>query len=131
MASIKTTIHAPLQLTVRTVVGKVTADELVEALRSYYTGPVTNLILWDFEKAELEDITTDQIHRLVRVTKELLKPHEGGKRALAGSSDLAYGLGRMFDSEQQVASPKLEHKAFRTKDQALEWLFDGKKPVIE
>jgi hypothetical protein len=131
MAIIKTTIHASLQLTVRTASGTLRADDLIAAIRSYYAGPVTKLILWDFEKADVEEVTADQLHQLVRVTKELLPVREGGKTALVAPSDLAFGLGRMFDSEQEVSSPKVAHKTFRTQDQALEWLFDGKRPVIE
>lgn len=130
MATVSTTIHPTIRLTVRTVVGQVRGDELIEAIRSYYAGTVTPLILWDFEKAELDDIKAEQLHQLVRLTKDLLAAREGGKTALVAPSDLAFGLGRMFDSEQEIASPKVAHKTFRDRDQALEWLFDGKRPEI-
>jgi hypothetical protein len=122
MATITTTIEPELGLTVQTVVGTATAREITGAIESYYAGPVTKLILWDFTDAQLSLITAGQIKDLVNLTKRYAASRVGGKTAFVASSDLGFGLGRMFEIQQDVNEAAISHQSFRTRAEALEWL---------
>lgn len=122
MATFTTTIDSERELTAHTVTGTATAQELAGAINSYYAGPVTKLILWDFTDAQLNLITASQIKDLVDLTKRYAALRVGGKTAFVASSDLGFGLGRMFDIQQEANAAPVSHQSFRTKAKALEWL---------
>ncbi len=123
MGEIQTRVDFEKDLTVNAVAGEITAAEVREKIVEYYEGKVTGLILWDFSKAEIHDVTAEDVRELVELSNSYTSRRIGGKTALVFSSAAAYGFGRMFDILKNVddAQP-VNHASFRNVADALEWL---------
>ena len=122
MATIETSIDIDRQLTIHTVTGEVLSDEIAHKIKSYNESGPTKFILWDFSKAILNKITSSQIKAFVTLTMQYANLRKGGKTALVFSSDLGFGLGRVYDSHQELAESEIPHMTFRSKELALNWL---------
>lgn len=122
MGTIETRLLGTHDLTLRIARGPLTAEEILAALRSYYSGPVTSLLLWDARDADLSALTGQDIRSIVDTVSGYLDPRAGGKTALVFTSDLGFGLGRMFDAYLESALTKVENRSFRSLPEALAWL---------
>lgn len=128
MATITCTVDARRELTIQTVAGVVTANEIAQAIESYYAAQSTRMILWDFTDADVGLITGTDVHALVALTRRFSARRPGGKTAMVFSSELGFGLGRMFDIQQDSATAPISHASFRDRKEALDWLFRDAAP---
>jgi hypothetical protein len=113
-------------LTVYTVSGEFTAEQVSETIREFYAGDPTSSVLWDFTAASFEKISAtvpQQMAGETRVHSEVRI--EGGKTALVFGSDVGYGLGRMFETFQDLQNAPVEYQTFRSLDEAHAWLGGG------
>jgi hypothetical protein len=122
MGTIETSIDLDKGLTVHTVFGETSADEIRRRITSYYEGDVTHLLLWDFTNADVASGSAANVRDLVELTNELTKRRHGGKTALVFSSSFAYGMGRMYELSKEIGDPMISHGSFRDLNAALEWL---------
>jgi len=122
MGTIETSIDLDRDLTVHTVCGEVSADDVRSRIRSYYEGEVTRLLLWDFTGAEIGDITASDVRDLVELTNSYAARRSGGKTALVFSLASAYGMGRMYDLSKEADDRLVYHASFRDLKAAMEWL---------
>jgi len=120
MAEIETSIDYQLDLTVHTVSGNLTSQEIQDKLEIYYQGRPTQLILWDFMNATWSGITTDELQELVRKAKKYSR--EGGKTAFVLSTDIDFGIGRMIETYAELEKYDYEFYNFRNRRDAEKWL---------
>ncbi len=102
--------------------GRVTAAELAQGIERFYAEGATRHVLWDFTQADLSGIQREDVHGLVEKTLAYRAQRPAGRTALVFSSELGFGLGRMFDSLQGVAENPVEHRSFRDAESARRWL---------
>lgn len=124
MAEIKTSIDYQLDLTVHTVTGSLLASEILAKLETYYRGKPTALILWDFLNATLSEISSEELLRTIKKAKVFSR--KGGKTALVFSQEVDFGIGRMLEVLAQMEGYDYVFSSFRSINQALEWLGEGK-----
>lgn len=130
MGTIETHSNKELNLTIHTVSGEVTAKELILEVETYYhLGEATRLILWDFSEASLTAITSKDVTWIAKHTSQYAGERIGGKTALVFSSDLGFGLGRMYDIRQDIEKSQLAHMCFRSRQEAMEWLTKGEEKL--
>lgn len=122
MGQIQTVIDKTKDLTIQTVTGEITAEEIINKIKEYYTGKTTSHILWDFSNASLGKISPEDIQKIVSLTKEFSHFRRDGKTAMVFSSQLGFGLGRMYDILHDVGKSKVTHKAFLDNESAMKWL---------
>lgn len=120
MAEIKTSIDYQLDLTVHTVSGDLTSQELLDKLDTYYQGRPTQLILWDFMNGTWSGITFDQLQELMRKAKKYSR--KGGKTAFVFSKDIDFGIGRMVETYGELEKYDYEFSSFRDMKDAEKWL---------
>ncbi len=120
MAEIETSIDYQLDLTVHTVSGDLTSQEILDKLEIYYQGRPTTLILWDLTNATWSGIATDELYELVRKAKKYSR--KGGKTALVFSKDIDFGIGRMLEAFAEMEAYDYEFGSFRNRKDAKEWL---------
>jgi hypothetical protein len=71
--------------------------------------------------ADLQDVTKFAVDAKTLRSEALLRTfHPSARRALVASSDIAFGLSRMYGSYAELAAQNLQ--VFRAKDEAEEWL---------
>jgi hypothetical protein len=123
MGAIETAIKKDADLTIHKATGKISSTELIAAINKYYSGVTTRLILWDFTEADLGSIKSSELEEIIVLTKKYANLRPNGKTAMAASSDLGFGMGRMFELQEEFVKPNIVlHRSFRDREKALLWL---------
>jgi hypothetical protein len=122
MAIIETIVDSQNDLSVFTVNGELTADEIIERVEEYYTKHPTKLVLWIMGDVDLSAITKEGIERIIQIAKKNTGKRKEGKTAIVGSKDVEYGLARMYEAYTGFANLPYEYKIFKDVDEAKEWL---------
>ena len=121
MASITTTIEPTLGVTVHTVEGEVTPEQVGAKIREYNAGVVARKVLWDFRQGRVPNLSSDQLQQGVRELLGDIQDLPGRRVALVTSSKLDFGLLRVWNALQD-STQKLEQQVFYDLEQALAWL---------
>ena len=122
MANVDITIDKALDLTTIRFSGRVIASDIIDALQSFYRTEITTKVLWDFLEGDITDLPGSDLTVIIDAAKGFSDMRPEGKSALVGSSDLLYGLARMYASLAEVKRHPISNRAFRSKKEALDWL---------
>jgi hypothetical protein len=122
---IKITKDEDRDLTRHDVTGPVSEEEMYDALENFYKGEPTTLLLWDMSQADVSQVTTETLQRFVRKSTRLGGSRQGGRTAVIASEDLQYGLARMSEVFTEIESAPYSFRAFRSRQEALQWLKSG------
>lgn len=121
---IETQIDRAKQLSIFKVRGKVSVDETLKALTSFYEGQPTRNALWDFREGSLanfsEEAISDSAKHSSLLASRFRQARPQGKTAAVTPGDLDFGI-----ASQYVAYTGLgphEMRVFRTMEQAVQWL---------
>jgi len=105
-----------------TVTGVVTADELKRELASYCRAPMSRLVLWDFRTADVSSLSAHEIGNFAHFVSHNYTGQTDGKVALVFSSEVDFGLGRMYDTQLEISFASVPRKSFKNIQHAHEWL---------
>lgn len=122
MAVFQTSIDYQNNLSIHTVTGEVTAQEILQKLEAYFAGEPTMLVLWNFSEAKIAAIPSDEFRRIPEVGKKYAGYRKGGKTALVFSSDAGFGMGRMFEAFSEIEGLSFVIRSFRSVEAAKQWL---------
>ena len=125
MSSIEKKYDEDTDLTSFTVSGTVAVEEILGAIQTFAHEP-SRLVMWDFLAADLSALFTRQVQGVAMEAGSQPVERSSGKTALVASSDLTYGLARMYESLSSDRPSAAEHRVFRTRDEALKWLLESK-----
>lgn len=131
MSNINYDLDRDRQLTKVNISGKVTVDQITSFLENYYTQDPTLLLLWDFSEADVSELSSEALRTILSVASKYIELRKKGKTALVLPSDYAFGMGRMYESFAEVYEHPAEHRAFRTAEEAMRWLFDNDDPLAK
>ncbi len=120
MAEIKTFISG--ELTIKKIIGEVTADELMNALRQFYTGHITKYVVWDFTNGSTGKLMPVNVEHIAELVLQHAHVRIGGKAAIVAPNDLNYGMGRMFNTYAELGNIPFETQIFRTLSEAGLWM---------
>ena len=112
------------QLTIFTGIGELTFDEITESITSFYDSNPTLNALFDLNNASANALSANQIRQIVELIQKLRVVREGGQTAIVATTDINYGLARMFEAMAANPSqnPFVETKVFRDIKAAFAWL---------
>ncbi len=122
--SITLKIDPSKQLSTFIATGKISSNEIVETIESFYKKQPSNNVLWDFRYAdfkalifsnELENITTSFF-------KSNRKLKKAGKTAIEASNDLWFSVARMYAKFTEIKNLSHIIQIFRFMDEAIKWL---------
>ena len=122
MASIETTVDGQKNLAIHTVKGQVTEVEIAQKIEEYHLGEPEKYAIWDFSDADVTNLSNEQLKSLVSVGKKFAERRKGGKTALVVPEDLAFALGRMWETFAEMESFAVTNRAFRSIEEAKTWL---------
>ena len=111
-----------LGLTRVVVVGTSTAAEVIDAIRGFYAGETTRDVLWDLREATLDAMPSEDVRKIGATVLGFGSEREGGRTAIVASSDLAFGLSRMYEAVTTVNEGTRPTQVFRDIEKALLWL---------
>ncbi len=109
-------------MTLFTVTGETTVEEIIDAVTSFYSSEPTRLLLLNFLEAKGSSFTPDDIDKIISIVSRYAYKRKGGKTALVAASDHVYGMSRMFKAKSEVKKIQLEVHVTRTMEEALHWL---------
>ncbi len=119
---IQVTIDTQQDYTQFIVSGEVSIDDLIDAVKTYYSSDPTRLLLWSFPDVQRGGFTPADIDRLISLVALYSEKRPGGKTALVASGDYAYGLSRMHAAKAEVRKIPVEYFVSRQIEKALDWL---------
>ncbi len=122
MARIEKKIEKNKDLTILVVTGKVSSDEITDALRDFYKSGFTLKLLLDFSNSEFSDLPSDQLPLIISVAKSYAHLREGGKTAIVMSSGVGFGIGRMYETLSEIEQHPITHNICKSIDEAMDWL---------
>ena len=122
MAIITVKIVSEDDLTIFTVEGDLSADEILEYSSTYYNENPTKLVLWDATEGTVGNIKAKDFRRISVAMKNHTKKRSGGKTALVGKFNIDFGLSRMYEAYVDFEEIPITYHAFHTVDDAMKWL---------
>lgn len=124
MSTVSKTIDENLELTELSWNGKLSLDEIIQTLNEFYASPTRNLI-WNISKADISTITNDDLKTVIAITKEPAHRRPDGKTAILGSTDLHFGMARVYATYCEFENHPISVSVFRNKDAAINWISNG------
>ena len=109
-------------LTIFTVVGELTFEEQMKALRAFYSGSPTANVLWDFRLMEGNRSSSTELVRLFSYIKSNQEKRSNGETALVAATDLDFGLSRVSETLSHINELPWDIQAFRSMNDALQWI---------
>jgi len=109
-------------LTIFTVTGAVSAEEIVTKAAEDMAAPQTRNSMWDFSEASSVKLTTPAVEKIAQSLTSHAAHIEGGRVALVGSKMINIGLGKVFKVFATLAGLPYHYRIFRNKVRAVEWL---------
>lgn len=120
--SLKTIRDEERDLTINEIAGPVSEEEMYLALTGPDDHEPTRLLLWDMSRAEVAHVTPDILRKFVGKAAELGAGRQDGRTAVVAPDDLQFGLARMSEVFSELESAPYDFRAFRTRQEAFEWL---------
>ncbi|NOZ38185.1 MAG: hypothetical protein GXP11_09015 [Gammaproteobacteria bacterium] len=122
---VKTVIDIEKNLVVHTIAGGFGLVDIEPAWRAMLVDPKFKAgmnVLWDFKQGiQTSSFSAEDMRHIVNMTAEHIKQRGAEyKLALLATRDLYFGLSRMFEAYGDEIP--IEIHAFRTMEEALDWL---------
>jgi hypothetical protein len=109
-------------LTIFTVKGAVSAEEIIGAATEEMAAPRTRDAIWDFSGASSVKLPSSAVKKVADELTANAARIEGRRVALVGSGAIQVGLGKMFRAFAGLAGLPHEYRVFRNRLRAEEWL---------
>ncbi|MBN2369343.1 MAG: hypothetical protein JXO72_02530 [Vicinamibacteria bacterium] len=119
---IRSSVDRGKGITVHTCTGKLTAQDILDEIKSFYEGDPTPCDIWDFEQADASGVTAADVECISRIAQSYLPLSWIGRTALVSTGSLTYGLSRMYEAYAEIASTGVEVRVFKTSAEAESWL---------
>jgi len=125
---ITTEIDRSKELTVYTVTGEVSLDDILNSLEGFYESPeVTLNVLWDGRNAKLKPLSLVDVTKIASYRtrhKEHREARRGGKTAIVAPGHVDSGVFSMAEMFKKTMASRLpyEVRAFKSIDDAVTWL---------
>ena len=113
------------QLTMHITTGEISSNDIIRVIESFYKEKPTKNVIWDFRDADpdaLLSFSYNELKDIVIFTKQHWELRRSGKTALVVSTDLGFGLGRMYDTLAEIENLSHSVQVFRCMDEAMKWL---------
>ena len=110
-----------LDLTIYSIVGDYTVKTLQDLIDQFYQSQYTANLALDFSKAISPDFSRDDIDEILAHAKKYAHLRSSGKTAFIVSSDINYGIGRMYETIAEIRKHTVLHNVFRTFEEAIKW----------
>ena len=122
MAQFKINTITDQDLTSIVFSGKVLPADIINALKDLYEFETTSKVIWNFSDCDVTSLLYDDLSSFIDAAKGFAHRRVNGKTALVGSSDLAFGIGRMHITLADLERYPIPLQIFRSVDEALAWL---------
>ena len=116
-------------LTIFSLTGELTLDEIFGALKSFWESRELTLnTLWDTRNAVMTNLRSSELENITEFISKYrnrFEERKNGKTAIAASTDLQYGLSRILGTLYEREEVPIKLHPFRTMEEAFQWLGYG------
>jgi hypothetical protein len=109
-------------VTIFTVTGAVSAEEIIVVASEDMAHPQTRDAIWDFSQASSVKLSGAGIKQIADDLTSHAAYVEGRRVALVASGAIQVGLGKMFRAFAALAGLPHDYRVFRKRSRAEEWL---------
>lgn len=109
-------------VTIFTVTGAVSAEEIIAVASEDMAHPQTRDAIWDFSQASSVKLSGAGIKQIADDLTSHAAYVEGRRVALVASGAIQVGLGKMFRAFAALAGLPHDYRVFRKRSRAEEWL---------
>ena len=122
--SLTSKIDLSRQLITFTAIGKISSNEIIEIIKSFYEKQPSNKVIWDFRYVGLEaPIFSSELESIASsIFKTSLKLQKVGETAIVASTDMWFSFARMYAKFAEVENLLHIIRIFRFIDEAIKWL---------
>ena len=121
--AIKSNVDKEKDLTTYVLSGEISADDLMKALKSFFSGDLSSNVLWDLREAEFGGgIPSNDLKEMAVYSKKKQPEKARGKIAIVASSDLGFGMSRIFEVYAELEGVKNPVQVYRSMKKAMKWL---------
>ena len=122
MAKITTAIEDDL-LTI-TVIGNLSAIELIELVNKYYTSGKIKDVIWDLTDGSLQSVAINEFKSIAHAAKigTLIGARKGGKTVFVGNATGEYSTMRFYTVIAKLSGVPVEYNVFGTIEEAKCWI---------
>ncbi len=114
-------IHRDNEITIFTVHGKLSSQEIIALLHKYYS-PVTKQVLWDLRDASISEITHKEFQKIAKTSKSISGDSIRRKTVFIGSTPVCIGLTNMYTTIAQMSQLPSEYLVTQHEEEAIQWL---------
>jgi hypothetical protein len=122
MGKIHTVVDPPNDLTTNTVIGPISIDDIIAAIKAYLSADMTGKVLWNFMQADGTAIVSEDLIHLQDVVRRIAPAGKRRKVAIVVGRDLGFGLSRIAESRAEMADIKADYYVTRNLEDAMTWL---------
>jgi len=127
MGLITKLLESEIELTIFAVNDEVEAEQVLKEIILFLTGTPTQLVLWDIRQGTLERISPSDLRMIVERASPFAGRRKGGRTAIVCTTDLNFGLSRMFQIFAELMQIPFEIHVARNVEDAKKWLYAVKK----
>ena len=122
--SITENIDLSRQLSTFIATGKISSNEIIETIESFYQKQPSNDVLWDFRYADLKAlIFSNELENIATsFFKMRWKSPKIAKTAIVAPNDLWFSVARMYAKFLEIKNLSQIIQVFRFMDEAIKWL---------
>jgi hypothetical protein len=118
---VKTKTVRDIQLTIHTVTGEPSFDEIMDAFKLFYEKHPTKNSLLDVRSASLVRLSNKAVQFFVDYCLWHGEVRAGGKMALVVSKELDDGMLKISEAFGDSSTFPISTKVFRSMDEAIKW----------
>lgn len=122
MGKIETKVDMEKDMTVNTAVGRISAEDILDAIKTYLRQGPTRRVLWNFLDADGSAISGDALMKLHEDAKRVIRSDDERKIAMVVSRDLGFGLARMSEIYKEISGINSRYHITRSVEEAMAWL---------
>jgi hypothetical protein len=127
MGLITKLVESEIELTIFAVNDEVEAEQVLKEIILFLTGTPTQLVLWDIRQGTLERISPSDLRMIVERASPFAERRKGGRTAIVCTTDLNFGLSRMFQIFAELMQIPFEIHVARNIEDAKKWLYTVKR----
>ncbi|MBW2170548.1 MAG: hypothetical protein JRF69_00975 [Deltaproteobacteria bacterium] len=116
-----------IDLTIATVKGTPTFDEIVSAVKSFYGGQPTKKVIWNWKGSDPSQLTVIELEQLASFPARYSEHRRGAKTAMVAPDDFSFGISRMFQTFGELNGLPFTLKVFHSMGDAFTWLAEPEK----
>jgi len=115
-------IDKPKNLTVFTVKGVLSFDNVMPMVKAFYDSEPTKNVIWDLTHTTEVQFTSEEVKKIATFEPRIKGKRELGKTVFVAQKDILFGLSRMFEIHSEIVNSPYPIMVFRSIEQAYKWL---------